>query len=191
MTSERRAIVARGTSRRRRLIVIGAVALAVIGTAAAEAATASPTAPPNNTFEISITGGTVVAPGGTLSFQGTCWAAGFGAAQQASIHGYRVVGPGITPFNFSITINVNQSTGGISGSITVPGDAPNGAYSLAVFCSTQDQNLGWGETPFTIDGPMITTTTTTSTTASAPLRSEPDIEPDPAMPQRGRAVLTG
>jgi hypothetical protein len=182
--------------RRVLLVVLGLLVLGLAGVRAAGPVAGAPAAPPNDTFEIGITGGTAVAPGGTLSFQGTCWAAGFGAAQQASIHGYRVVGPGIAPFNFSITTNVNQSTGGISGTITVPGDASNGAYSLAVFCSTQDQNLGWGETPFTVDGPMITTTTTTSstTTSSSPLHPTPGsgpLHPVAAEPVRTDPAFTG
>jgi hypothetical protein len=192
MTSEGRAIVARGTSSPRRLIVIGAVALALIGTAPTEAVTGSPTAPPNTTFEVTIDSGSVVAPGGTISFHGTCWVDGFGPTQRVRVRGARRVplGSGLEPFDFRLAFAVNASTGAFSGSITVPGDAPNGSYALVATCWTQDQLFGQGEQPFTIDGPQITTTTTT-TTSLPPLEVHRVPAPAPARPLRGAAELTG
>jgi hypothetical protein len=193
MTSERKARMARGTRSGWRLIVTGAVALALIGTGATQAASGRPTAPPDTTFEVAIDSGSVVAPGGSISFHGTCWVDGFGPMHEVRIRGARRVplGSGLEPFDFAITVAVS-STGTFSGTITVPGDAPNGSYAFQANCMTQDQHFGQAQQPFTIDGPLITTTTTTSTTTSTPLRAEPHaIEPSPAVPQRGRAALTG
>jgi hypothetical protein len=193
MTSERKARMARGTRSGWRLIVTGAVALALIGTGATQAATGRPTAPPDTTFEVAIDSGSVVAPGGTISFHGTCWVSGVGAMHEVRVRGMRDApdGSGIEPFDFAIWVTVNSSTGEFSGTLAVPDDAPNGRYVLRTVCLTQDQVYGYGAQPFTIDGPLITTTTMTTAT-STPLHIEPvPAEPPPAVVVHGRAELTG
>ncbi|WP_421118831.1 hypothetical protein ACE2AJ_15890 [Aquihabitans daechungensis] len=132
-----------------------------------------------------------MAPGGTISFAGTCWSSVLHAAQFGSVRGFRIAGPGIGPFDFMILVSVHPSTGAVSGTITVPGDAPNGAYRLEIGCSTQDQLLGTGTVPFTVDGPQITTTTSavTSTRPSGAPTTVPI--PIPARPVSGRAAFTG
>jgi len=175
-------------ARNRRTTLLLAFVVALTLTVARQPASGVPSAPPNDTFEITITSATVVAPGGTISFDGTCWSSALNAAQEALVTGYLVAGPGITePFTFWVTVPVSQTAGAFSGTIAVPGNAPNGAYGLSVACSTQDQALGRGETPFSVDGPQITTTT-----SSVPLRAESHVDPaQEAIPVRGTAALTG
>jgi hypothetical protein len=174
---------------RRRLIAAGLAALVLGGAAATAPAMGLPTAPPDDTFEIAITsGGTVVAPGGALTFQGTCWSSALNAAEFGSVRGFLVAGQGLGPFDFSILVAVNHNTGAIAGSIAIPGNAPNGAYRLEVSCHTQDQYLGDGEVPFTVDGPQIITTTSSvppRVTSSAPTA------PPPARPLSTTAEFTG
>jgi hypothetical protein len=192
MSTERRVLMARSTERGWRLFVIGAIALALIGPLATTAATGRPAAPPDTTFEVTIDSGAVVAPGGTISFHGTCWVDGFGPTHEVRVRAVRYApdGSGIEPFDFAITVAVNSSNGSFSGTLAVPGDALNGPYDFRTMCFTQDQVFGYAQQPFTIDGPLITTTT--STTSSTPLRAEPHVvESSPAVPQRGRPTLTG
>jgi hypothetical protein len=179
--------MARASTRNSRRLLVSVLACTAV--VVARPPSSAIAAPPDDTFEIGITGDTTVAPGGTLTFAGTCWSSAVGVAQIATVRGFRYVplGSGVTPFMFAIRRAPDHATGVVRGSIRVPGDAPNGAYRLEISCFTEDQGLGRDEVPFTVDGPQITTTT-----SSTPLRAERHgVEPPPASPQRGTADFTG
>jgi hypothetical protein len=145
---------------------------------------------------IAITGPTVVAPGGTLSFSGICGPSG--STTEAHVQANRTIGPGTTPVNFSVVIPVTNGSGWFSGSITVPGAASSGAYDLGVLCIAHG-DMAFGSThfrsAFTIDGaPVLTTTTSTPPIplTQAPLRAQPHVvEAPPAVARVGTARLTG
>jgi hypothetical protein len=120
--------------------------------------------------------------------RGNVLGSGFGPAQEAVIRGYRLAGAGI---GFEITIGVSHSTGGFSGTMTVPGNTTNGVYRLEVTCSTQDRYLGDSEVPFTVDGLQIVTMTTSSTTTTSTWSGLTAVPaPAPGRPLRGTATLT-
>lgn len=142
-------------------------------------------APPDDTFDLTITSDPIVAPGGTITFEGTCWSSIDGAAERALVRGARVLRPGTAaePFDFWAWVPVDRADGSLSGQVRVPGDAPGGRYSIQSSCTTQDQHIGVSERSVTVDGTHDVSPTTTQ-------RSSP-IEPAPAVPQPDRVTLAG
>lgn len=176
------------------LAIVG-LAAAVVGLDAGNAAGA----PPDDTAEIEVTSGDVVAPGGHIEVGGTCWSGFLGATEVATVRGYRVAGQ--TPdvvFDFRRDLLVDDATGAFSGRLEVPDSTPAGSYRVSVQCRTQDQVVapegGDVQDDFRVEGDPLVTTSTTSTSTSTSTTSPP-VNPSspavPATPLAGTANYTG
>ena len=170
--------------------------LAAVGIAASAAVIAVPAtaAPPDDTFEVAVTP-TTIAPGGTLSFSGTCWGEFFGPTTHVNIYGALLAADDEPQFGFEkLDVVVDLTDGSYAGTIEVPGDALEGGYRLSAQCITQDQVLGYGNASFVVEGDPIPTTTVPPTsepeipTTQVPT---PPITAPPATPKAGSASYTG
>lgn len=85
------------------------------------------------------------------------------------IHGYRLNPPdGQPPLWFDVDDSVAPDAS-FSGTLTVPSEAPPGAYRVSMMCVTTDVAYGGDRQPFTVtDEPPITTTSTTSSSIPLP-----------------------
>lgn len=168
----------------------GAVSLA-IALGAGSAAMAAPSEPPADTYSVSVAP-SVVRPGATLSYDGTCWTESIGAAQQVRLYVRRSVplGSGLTPYGFVEVVPV-ETSGEFSGVVRVPADAPTGDWKMVTQCEIEDQVPGGAEAPFTVDGPPVVTTTTSTTVPAVLTTPPPAAPPAGAEPRPGRANLTG
>ena len=188
------------TTKTRLLLTAGAAAITIA--ALAGPATATPQMPPDDTYTIVGTP-TIVRPGGTITFTGTCWMNKYlGATTDVTIIGSRVATRDESPFGFYIlTLTVDPKDGSYSGRITVPADAPPDDYTLGGQCITQDQVPGVGRMLFVVAGdplpttttssPTTTSTTTPSTTTSGPATPPTPTAAPPAIARRGSASFTG
>ncbi len=183
------------TIRNRLLFVAGASAL--VAAVLAGPAASAPAVPPDDTYEIS-GAPSVVRPGGTITFTGTCWMNRYlGATTHVNVRGALIGIEGVgQPFGFKISgVVVDPRDGSYSGRLAVPGDAPQGNYTLGGQCITQDQVPGDGQDTFTVEGdPLPTTSTTTAPVTSTTLGGTgpgPGTTPPPAVPVPGPATFTG
>jgi hypothetical protein len=146
--------------------------------------------PPADTYSVSVAP-SAVRPGGTLSYDGTCWTESIGAAQQVRLYIRRSVplGSDLAPYGFVEVVPV-QATGEFSGVVHMPVDAPSGDWKMVTQCEIEDQVPGGAEAPFTVAGPPIVTTTTSTTIAHMP-PPPPIARPEAAQPRSGRAKFAG
>jgi hypothetical protein len=155
-----------------------AAIIGVLGAAVASAPSAA--APPDDTFELTVTP-TGVTQGDELALSGTCYSEVIGTADDVFVRLARRVPPGsgLIPYSVSVTLDVDLADSTFSGVLPVPLDAPAGDYRVGGFCRWADQAIPVPDTMVVITGEPTTTTTTSSTTTT---EVGPTIPPPPPAP---------